>query len=76
MLDIARAWPLAIVSNKAGPFLRREVEHHVERPCGRFGWNRRFGTIVGAGDCVSGKPHPAPIWHALATIGVQAGPSV
>lgn len=68
MLDVARPWPLAVVSNKAGPFLRREVAH--------LGWNPRFGAVVGAGDCAADKPHPAPIWHALATIGVQPGPSV
>ena len=68
MLDVARAWPLAIVSNKAGPVLRREVQH--------LGWNARFGAIVGAGDCPQDKPHPDPVWHALARIGVQPGPSV
>lgn len=68
MLDVARAWKLAIVSNKAGPFLRREVQH--------LGWNPRFGAVVGAGDCDADKPHPAPIWHALARIGVQPGPAV
>ncbi len=68
MLDVARAWPLGVVSNKAGPFLRHEVEH--------LGWNDRFGAVVGAGDCDADKPHPAPIWHALTRIGVQPGPSV
>jgi phosphoglycolate phosphatase len=68
MLDVARAWPLGIVSDKAGGFLRREVEH--------LGWSARFRAVVGAGDCEADKPHPAPIWHALAMIGVQAGPLV
>ncbi len=68
MLDVARRVPLGIVSNKAGPFLRREVEH--------LGWNARFRAIVGAGDCEADKPHPAPVWHALTRIGVQPGPSV
>jgi phosphoglycolate phosphatase len=68
MLDVARPWPLAIVSNKAGPFLRSEVEH--------LGWTARFGAIVGAGDCPRDKPHPDPVWHALAMIGVQPGPGV
>jgi phosphoglycolate phosphatase len=68
MLDVARDWPLAVVSNKAGAFLRREVEH--------LGWQGRFGAVIGAGDCEADKPHPAPIWHALATIGVQPGPAV
>ncbi len=68
MLDVARPWPLGVVSNKAGDFLRREVEH--------LGWQRRFLAVVGAGDAAADKPHPEPIWHALATIGVQPGPSV
>jgi len=68
MLDVARAWPLGIVSNKAGPALRREVQH--------LGWSARIAAIVGAGDCDADKPHPAPIWNAVATIGVQPGLSV
>lgn len=68
MLNIAQAWPLAVVSNKAGPFLRREVQH--------LGWDSRFGAVIGAGDCAADKPHPAPIWHALRMIGVQPGPAV
>lgn len=68
MLDVARRVPLGIVSNKAGPFLRREVEH--------LGWNARFAAVIGAGDCAADKPHPDPVWHALRGIGVQPGPSV
>jgi phosphoglycolate phosphatase len=68
MLDVAQSVPLGIVSNKNGPFLRREVEH--------LGWQGRFRAVIGAGDCAADKPHPAPIWHALATIGVQPGPGV
>ncbi len=68
MLDVASAWPLAVVSNKAGPFLRREVEH--------LGWSGRFGAVIGAGDCAADKPHPAPLRRALSTIGVQPGPAV
>lgn len=68
MLDIARRVPLGIVSNKAGPFLRREVEH--------LGWQTRFRSVIGAGDCAADKPHPTPVFHALSTIGVQPGPSV
>ena len=68
MLDIAQAWPVGVVSNKAGDFLRREVEH--------LGWGGRFAAVVGAGDATADKPHPAPIWHALGMIGVQPGSSV
>jgi phosphoglycolate phosphatase len=62
------AWPQGIVSNKHGAYLRREVAH--------LGWNSHFLTVIGAGDAAADKPHPAPIWHALAAIGVQPGPAV
>lgn len=68
MLDVARAWKLGVVSNKAGTFLRREVEH--------LGWQGRFAPVVGAGDCAADKPRPVPVWHALARIGVEPGPAV
>jgi len=68
MLDSARAWPLGVVANKARPVLRRDVQPR--------GWNTRFAAIVGAGERRADKPHPTPIWHARATIGVQSGPSV
>ncbi len=68
MLDVARGRPLGVVSNKAGGFLRREVEH--------LGWGHHFRTVVGAGDAAADKPDPAPILHALDMIGVQAGPAV
>ncbi len=68
LLDVAVAWPAAIVSNKEGVILRREVAH--------LGWSARFGAIIGAGDASRDKPHPAPIWHALALIGVNPGRDV
>ncbi len=64
-LDHAGDLPLAVVSNKEGRILRREVAH--------LGWTARFGAIVGAGDASADKPHPAPIWYALSTIGVIPG---
>jgi phosphoglycolate phosphatase len=64
----AAAFPAAIVSNKEGEALRREVAH--------LGWTLRFGAVVGAGDASADKPHPAPIWHALDLIGVKPGPAV
>ena len=67
-LAAAAAWPAAVVSNKEGETLRREVAH--------LGWTARFGAIVGAGDADADKPHPAPIWHALGLIGVKPGRSV
>ena len=67
-LAAGAAWPQGIVSNKNGAYLRREVAH--------LGWDSHFSTVIGAGDAVADKPHPAPIWHALSTIGVQPGPGV
>jgi phosphoglycolate phosphatase len=67
-LDAAAPWPRAVVSNKEGGLLRREVAH--------LGWAGRFGAVVGAGDASADKPHPAPIWHALAAIGVNRGETV
>lgn len=60
--------PCAVVSNKEGGNLRREVAH--------LGWTLRFGAIVGAGDASADKPSPAPIWHALQRIGVKPSPAV
>lgn len=68
LVAAAAPWPGAIVSNKEGATLRREVAH--------LGWTARFGAIIGAGDATADKPHPAPIWHALAAIGVNPGRDV
>ena len=68
VLNTASTWPMAIVSNKEGGLLRREVAH--------LGWSGRFGAVVGAGDASADKPHAAPIWHALAMIGVNPGRDV
>jgi len=59
---------LALVSNKTGRLLRREVE--------ALGWTGYFGAIVGAGDADFDKPHRAPVDLALADSGIDAGPSV
>jgi phosphoglycolate phosphatase len=53
----------AVVSNKEGEPLRREVAH--------LGWGGRFAVVVGADDAAAAKPDPAPIWHALAAMGVK-----
>lgn len=58
----------AVVSNKEGAPLRREVAH--------LGWSKRFGVVVGADDASAAKPDPAPIWYALAAIGARPGPSI
>jgi phosphoglycolate phosphatase len=60
--------PMAVVSNKEGLPLRREVAH--------LGWAARFAVVVGADDAAAAKPDPAPIRHALARMGVKPGPTV
>lgn len=61
LLADCRAWPLGVVSNKAGPFLRREVTH--------LGWDHLFGPVIGAGDAAADKPAPDPILLALSRMG-------
>jgi phosphoglycolate phosphatase len=56
-LAAAAAWPQGVVSNKAGPYLRREVAH--------LGWDGFFGAVIGAGDASADKPSGAPILLAL-----------
>lgn len=68
LLDAARPWPLAVVSNKQGPTLRREAAH--------LGWTERFRALVGAGDCAADKPDPAPMLAALAAVGQGPSPEV
>jgi phosphoglycolate phosphatase len=58
-------WPLGVVSNKAGKYLRAEVVH--------LGWSAHFGAVVGAGDAIADKPDPAPILLALERLGHPAG---
>lgn len=59
---------LAIVSNKTGELLRREVA--------RLGWSDLFGSVIGAGDAPVDKPAGAPVHLALAPSGVPAGDEV
>ena len=59
---------LGIVSNKTGPFLRREVD--------RLGWTPLFGSVVGAGDAAVDKPACEPVHLALKESGVTAGSEV
>jgi phosphoglycolate phosphatase len=49
--------PLALISNKRGPFLRAEVAH--------LGWTGHFHVIVGAEDTPRDKPDPAPFQVAM-----------
>lgn len=59
---------LAVVSNKTGELLRREVA--------RLGWTEFFGSIVGAGDAPQDKPAAAPVHLALARSGIAASGEV
>jgi phosphoglycolate phosphatase len=59
---------LAVVSNKTGAVLRAEAEH--------IGWSPLFGSIVGAGDAHTDKPHCAPVVLALKPSGIRPGPDV
>jgi len=59
---------LAVVSNKRGPFLRKEAE--------AMGWTGKFAALVGADDAPADKPDPAPVRLALKDTGLEAGPQV
>jgi phosphoglycolate phosphatase len=60
-LAAGTSWPQGVVSNKAGHYLRAEVQH--------LGWAGHFGAVVGAGDASADKPDPAPILLALDRLG-------
>jgi phosphoglycolate phosphatase len=64
----AAPWPLGVVSNKAGGFLRAEVAH--------LKWDGHFRAVIGAGDARADKPDPAPILLAMARLDYPAGPEV
>src|SRR5262249_43035417 len=52
---------VAVVSNKRGPFLRKEAEH--------LGWTRYFNKLAGAGDATKDKP---AIEHVHLALGDRA----
>jgi phosphoglycolate phosphatase len=60
--------PMGVNSNKQGRLLRAEAES--------LGWAPLFRGLVGAGDAIADKPHPAPMQLALDACGVPAGPAV
>jgi phosphoglycolate phosphatase len=64
----ARGIYLAVVSNKTGPFLRKEVVH--------LGWQRFFGQVVGATDAPRDKPAADPVQLALQHANLAAGEHV
>ncbi len=55
--------PLAVVSNKKGDLLRREIRH--------LGWSGRFGAVVGSLDAPADKPDPIPVRLALSLLGLE-----
>ncbi len=55
---------MAVVSNKTGPYLRREAEH--------LGFDKHFDKVVGATDAESDKPTAAPVYMALEGSGIEA----
>lgn len=55
--------PCALVSNKRGDLLRKEVHH--------LGWNPYFYKAVGSRDCSEDKPSPLIINQALAPLGLS-----
>jgi phosphoglycolate phosphatase len=59
---------LAVVSNKKGDLLRREIAY--------LGWADKFFRVVGAQDAVADKPDPAPVFKALEGTGIVPGDDV
>lgn len=59
---------MAIVSNKRGSALRREVEH--------LELSKYFNKVVGAGDAPADKPDPSTIHMVLEGSGITAGADV
>ncbi len=53
---------MAVVSNKKGDLLRREIEY--------LGWSGHFVSVVGAQDASADKPDPAPVHLALKGAGL------
>lgn len=59
---------LAVVSNKAGRYLRVEAAH--------LGWTPYFSRLIGAQDAETDKPSVAPVEMALAGSGLERGADV
>jgi phosphoglycolate phosphatase len=59
---------LGVVSNKRGDSLRKELVH--------LGWEKYFGTAVGAGDAERDKPAGDPAIMALEALEIEKTPSV
>jgi phosphoglycolate phosphatase len=59
---------LAVVSNKKGDLLRREIDY--------LGWTGKFVRVVGAQDAAADKPDPAPVRLALEGSGIAPGEDI
>lgn len=59
---------IAVVSNKHGPYLRKEAAH--------LGWDVHFTSIVGATDLAEDKPSAIPVHHVLEKLAAVAGPEI
>jgi phosphoglycolate phosphatase len=59
---------VALVSNKKGDNLRKEVTH--------LGWDGYFDVAIGAGDAAYDKPHTAPAAMALSHVSLPMGKEV
>lgn len=62
LAEAARVAKLGVVSNKRGDSLRKELQH--------IGWEKYFGTAVGAGDAARDKPAGDPAHMALKAMGM------
>jgi phosphoglycolate phosphatase len=59
---------IAIVSNKEGNILRKEVKH--------LGWDHYFGCVIGSRDTLEDKPSPLPLLTALKETHISPGHDV
>ena len=57
--------PMAVVTNKKGPLVEKEIKNH--------GWGHYFVTTVGAGEAEEDKPSPAPLLLAIEKSGLDIG---
>ncbi len=60
--------PMAVVSNKTGGYLRKEIEH--------LGWGDHFRSVFGAGDLSHDKPAPDAVLAFLGRVDLAPGPDI
>lgn len=64
----ASGLPMAVVSNKTGDYLRKEIAH--------LGWQGYFRSVFGAGDLARDKPAPDAVEAFLAREGLAPGADI